>query len=320
MPRDRCSSRRASAGLPWADSMLASCVQRGGLAPQVAEALVDAQGPLQEPPRLGGVALGRLDDGQLVQRGGLAPQVAEALVDAQGPLQEPPRLGGVALVRLDDGQLVQRGGLALQVGGLLIELEGLTIQLHGLFVLPAISEQTGAPKQLVRQGGLISGGIRSSPQRDRPLVPAVAELPEAAVLEEIAEGIDHRRQDRIEGTGLPSVRPGRLHDGQGIVETAVDGLVVPRVVPEVARVEEQEAEEPGRVPLRREVRPTLAVVAQRLVEGAEVPLLVAIEEATALQLTDPLDRPRRARRSRPRRARRPAQPGGRREEADPGRM
>ena len=141
------------------------------------------------------------------------------------------------------------------------------------------------------QGGLISGGIRSSPQRDRPLDPAVAELPEAAVLEEIAEGIDHRRQDRIEGTGLPSVRPGHLHDGQGIVETAVDGLVVPGVVPEVDRVEEQEAEEPGRVSPRREVRPTLAVVAQRLVEGAEVPLLVAIEKATALQLTDPLNDP-----------------------------
>ena len=87
-------------------------MQRGGLAAQVAESLLDAEGLLEQPPRLGRVALVTLDARQRVQRDGLALQVAESLRDAEGLLEQPPCLGRVALGTLDDRQLVQRGGLA----------------------------------------------------------------------------------------------------------------------------------------------------------------------------------------------------------------
>ena len=45
--------------------------------------------------RLGGVALGRVNDGELMQRGGLAPQVTEALIERPGPLEELPRSAGL---------------------------------------------------------------------------------------------------------------------------------------------------------------------------------------------------------------------------------
>ena len=59
---------------------------------------------LPQSPRLGRVALVRLDAGQLVERGGLASQVAEALDRWPGIAGGAAALGGVALGRLDDGR------------------------------------------------------------------------------------------------------------------------------------------------------------------------------------------------------------------------
>ncbi len=86
-----------------------------------------------------------------MQRGGLAAQVAESLLNAEGLLEQPPRLGRVALGTLDDRQFVQRGGLALQISRLLIQLERFAIELHGLFVLSTAPEQTGPSVELVSQ-------------------------------------------------------------------------------------------------------------------------------------------------------------------------
>src|SRR5262245_11040960 len=136
-----------------------------------------------------------------------------------------------------------------------MESERLSAESRGLLILPAAGEQDRPLKKFSRQNSTIAVRVRIPSQRDRPLRPKIADLPECASLKIVAKGVDRVDQDLIEGAGLLAGDPGRpgspcrLQDGQRVVETAVDRLVVFRVCPEVARVEEQKPEVRGSVPL-----------------------------------------------------------------------
>ena len=160
----------------------------------------------EQTPRLGRVALGTLDHRQLVQRGGLALQVAESLVDGQGLLEQPPRLGRVALGTLDHGQLVQRGGLALQISRLLIELERLAIELPASSYCPRLLSSRLVERARER-AQLILRGTGTAPQGNRPLVPAIAELPEAAAIEDSSRGNRPSPPGPHRGGRAPGGRP-----------------------------------------------------------------------------------------------------------------